>query len=590
MADRKTSSPKATEEENGTWRELPWRKLEKHVYRMQKRIYRASQRGNTRQVEKLQKLLLKSEAARLLAVRRVTQDNQGKKTAGVDGVKSVPPNERMLMVKQLHAKYWKHRKRPKPVRRVWIPKPGKAEQRPLGIPTMVERAKQALVKLALEPAWEAVFEPNSYGFRPGRSCHDAIGEIFLGIRYKPKFVLDADIKGCFDHIDQEALLKKLNAYPKLTHLIRGWLKAGVMEGVAFTPTEQGTPQGGVISPLLANVALHGLETEVTQVKYQAKYKGEKPIVVRYADDFVILHSDKTEVQRAAARAAKWLQGMGLQLSPGKTRITHTLDSCEGNVGFDFLGFHVRQYRVGKTHTGKDTRGKPLGYRTLICPSTEAVKRHTRAIGQRLRKLRNAPQEKIVSDLNPIIRGWCTYYRWVACSRVFLTCDYNTYRQLVRWMNARHGGKGKRRVGRKYRIRVGTRIRFGTYVKDEAGNPKPIYVRLHAETHRQDYVKVRGAASPYDGNLLYWARRLKQHPLVTNEKAKLLKIQQWQCPRCGLYFKDGDLLEVDHAIPTALGGKDDMSNKWVYHGHCHDEKTAEDRAHIATHKAGGVNHK
>jgi RNA-directed DNA polymerase len=283
MAERKTSSSKATEDMSGAWRELPWRKLEKHVYRMQKRIYRASQRGNTRQVAKLQKLLLKSEAARLLAVRRVTQDNQGKKTAGVDGVKSVPPKGRLLMAKQLHTQHWNFRKKPAPVRRIWIPKPGKAERRPLGIPTMMERAKQALVKMALEPAWEAQFEPNSYGFRPGRSAHDAIGAIFLGIRFKPKFVFDADIKGCFDSIDHQALLNKLHTYPKLTQLLRGWLKAGVMEGLGFTPTEQGTPQGGVISPLLANVALHGLE-EVAQAGVGTNEAAEKPIVVRYADD------------------------------------------------------------------------------------------------------------------------------------------------------------------------------------------------------------------------------------------------------------------------------------------------------------------
>ncbi len=588
MADRKTSSPKATEETNGAWHELPWRKLEKHVYRMQKRIYRASQRGNKRQVEKLQKLLLKSEAARLLAVRRVTQDNQGKKTAGVDGIKSVLPKERFLMVKQLHSKHWKHRKHPKPVRRVWIPKPGKVEQRPLGIPTMMERAKQALVKLALEPAWEAVFEPNSYGFRPGRSCHDAIGAIFLGIRYKPKFVFDADIKGCFDTIDHKALLKKLNTYPKLTHLTRGWLKAGVMEGVDFTPTEQGTPQGGVISPLLANVALHGMEQTIIE-GYPKSHAGEKPILVRYADDFVILHSDKVELQRVAERVEKWLQGMGLQLSPSKTRMTHTLDLHEKNVGFDFLGFHVQQYHVGKTHTGKDTHGRSLGYKTLIHPSKEAIKRHTREIGQRLRKMRNAPQASVIKDLNPIIRGWSNYYRWVVCSEAYATCDWNTYRQLARWSNARHRGKGKREAGRKYHIRVDTRTRFGMYIKDKMGTPIPIYVRHHADTHSQDYVKVKGTASPYDGNLLYWAKRLKQHPLVTNEKAKLLKIQQWQCPRCGLYFKDGDLLEVDHSIPTALGGKNDLSNKWVFHRHCHDEKTAEDMAYMAKRKAEGINH-
>ncbi|HKF38366.1 MAG TPA: group II intron reverse transcriptase/maturase, partial [Ktedonobacteraceae bacterium] len=400
MAERKTSSQ---QEMNGAWRELPWRKLEQYVYRVQKRIYRASQRGNRRQVEKRQKLLLKSEAARLVAVRRVTQDNQGKKTAGVDGVKSVPPKERLLMVKELHTRRWNNRKKPHPANRVWLPKPGKAEQRPLGIPTMMERAKQALVKMALEPAWEAVFEPNSYGFRPGRSSHDAAEAIFNGSKGKSKFVFDADIKGCFDTIDHEALLKKLSTFPKLTRLIRGWLKAGVLEGQEFTPTEQGTPQGGVISPLLANVALHGME-KVAKEGFGKDHSVEKPILVRYADDFVILHSDKAVLQRVAEKVTTWLADMGLQLSQKKTRITHTRDTCEGNVGFDFLGFTVRQYRVGKTHTGKGTNQKPLGYKTLIRPSREAIKRHTQEIRRKLRELRNAPQERVISELNPIIRG------------------------------------------------------------------------------------------------------------------------------------------------------------------------------------------
>ena len=589
MAERKTSSQEESPEMSGAWRELPWRKLERHVYRIQKRIYRASQHGNTRQVEKLQKLLLKSEAARLLAVRRVTQDNQGKKTAGVDGVNSVQPKERFLMVRELHTKRWKNRKKPQPVRRVWIPKPGKAEKRPLGIPTMMERAKQALVKMALEPEWEAVFEPNSYGFRPGRSTHDAIGMIYLGIRLKPKYVFDADIKGCFDTIDHEALLKKLNTYPKLTHLIRGWLKAGVLEGQDFTPTEQGTPQGGVISPLLANIALHGME-KVAKEGFAKSSSVEKPIVVRYADDFVILYSDLAELQKAAERITAWLAGMGLQLSPKKTRTTHTLDRCEGNVGFDFLGFTVRQHRVGKTHTGKDTRQRPLGFKTIIRPSKEAMKRHTQEIGRKLRKMRNAPQESIIKELNPIIGGWCNYHRWVVCSKAFSVCGNITYRQLVRWGKARHKGKTENWVSQKYFRRIDERIVFATVIKDKEGTPKLIHVRKHAETQKKDYVKVRGEASPYDGNILYWAKRLTQHPLVNNEKAKLLKIQQWQCPRCGLYFTEGDLLEVDHSIPTALGGEDTLKNKWVYHRHCHDEKTAEDLVFIARHKAAGINRK
>lgn len=264
-----------------SWADLPWRKLEVWVYRLQKRIYRATRNGNTQAVHSLQRLLLKSEAARLLAVRRVTQDNAGKKTAGVDGIASVPPEARVSIAATLRAP---KRIKPRPVRRVWIPKPGKSETRPLGIPTMLDRAHQALVKLALEPEWEARFEPNSYGFRPGRGAHDAIVAIWQTLAHKDKWVLDADIKGCFDSIDHAALLRKMHATPVIHQTVRGWLKAGVMEGLTSEPTDKGTPQGGVISPLLANIALHGIEDAV-----KAKFNGgqrRQVSVVRYADDCV----------------------------------------------------------------------------------------------------------------------------------------------------------------------------------------------------------------------------------------------------------------------------------------------------------------
>ncbi len=355
------------------WNKLPWRKLEKHCYRIQKRIYRASQRGNTRAVHKLQKLLTKSEAARLLAVRRVTQENQGKKTAGVDGIKSVKPQARLVMAAEIHPTRWKHQAS-QPVRRVWIPKPGKPnEQRPLGIPPMIERCKQALAKMALEPEWEAKFEPNSYGFRPGRSCHDAREAIFNIIRSKPKFVFDADIKGAFDNICQEKLLNKLHTYPHLRRAVKAWLKAGVMDGRNFSPTEVGTPQGGVISPLLMNVALHGMEQAIVE-GYSKSHAVEKPLMVRYADDFVIFHSNLQELEKVAKRVREWLQEIGLSLSPTKTRITHTLHPYQGQVGFDFLGFAVRQFPVGKNHTGKTVSAENSSQRQQ--PSGSLIPRET----------------------------------------------------------------------------------------------------------------------------------------------------------------------------------------------------------------------
>src|SRR5881394_3548323 len=278
--------------ESESWRKLPWRKLEQHVYRIQKRIFRAEQRGNQRAVHKLQKLLMKSRSARLLAVRRVTQDNQGKKTAGIDGVKSLPPAARLALAEAIHPNHMAERK-PKPLRRVWIPKPGKTEQRPLGIPVMYDRACQALAKQALEPQWEALFEADSYGFRPGRGPHDAIAAIFINIRAKSKYVLDADIKGCFDNIDHQALLEKLRTYPAMRRLVKGWLKAGVMEALELSPTPAGTPQGGVVSPLLANIALYGMEEALVNAymgeKKTLKARRSAPKLIRYADDFVVLH-------------------------------------------------------------------------------------------------------------------------------------------------------------------------------------------------------------------------------------------------------------------------------------------------------------
>jgi RNA-directed DNA polymerase len=518
------------------WNQLPWRKLEKHCFRIQKRIYQASQRGNTRAVQKLQKLLMKSEAARLLAVRRVTQENQGKKTAGIDGVKAVKPQERQAMANQIHPKHWKQQT-PQPVRRVWIPKPGKAEQRPLGIPPMVERCKQALAKMALEPEWEARFEANSYGFRPARSCHDAREAIFNAIRSKPKYVYDADVKGAFDSSNQEALLNKLQTYPLLRQAIKAWLKAGVMDDGSFFPTEVGTPQGGVISPLLMNVALHGMEQLIVE-GYSKSHSVEKPLLIRYADDFVIFHSNREELQKTADRVTQWLQGIGLSLNPKKTRITHTLTPYQESVGFDFLGFTIRQFLVGKTHTGRKMNGEALGFKTIIRPSQEAIKRHTLAIKERLRMLRSASQEQLIKELNPVIWGWAAYYKTSIASEVFKRCDTILWEQLMSWAKARHPNKGSQWVVKKYWHQVEKR-------KWVFVTPKGAEMRMHSKTSIQRYIKVKGTASPYDGKMLYWSQRLKKHPMMHETKARLLQKQQGKCRWCELHFKDEDILEVDH---------------------------------------------
>lgn len=539
------------------WQDLPWKKIERAVFKLQKRIYRASQGGDTKAVHNLQRLLVNSWSARCLAVRRVTQDNRGKNTAGVDGVKSLTPPERLHLAQTL-----KLTETARPLRRLWIPKPGKAEERPLGIPTIHDRAQQALAKLALEPEWEARFEPNSYGFRPGRSAHDAIKAIFKSVCRKAKYVLDTDIAKCFDKIDHTALLAKLQTFPRMRRAVRAWLKAGAMDGGVLFPTTEGSPQGGVASPLLMNIALHGLETTVTDAFPKAK-------VIRYADDLVALHPNLDGIEAIRRTIEQWLAKMGLELKPSKTRITHTLNPHKGNVGFDFLGFHIRQYHVGKTHSGKTGGHTPklLGFKALIKPSKEAQRRHQQAIKEVIRNHSTTPQARLIGQLNPIIKGWTNYYATVCSSAIFSKMAHLTYLKLRRWTRRRHPNKSRHWVNRKYwRLEKGS---WGFAPKNG------ISLYRHYETPIKRHIKVRGTKSPYDGDWTYWARRRTRQPGLAKRKAKLLRQQAGKCAKCGLYFGAEDKPEVDHIIPKAKGGKDRYDNWQLLHAHCHHRKSAKE---------------
>src|SRR6266571_511570 len=333
-------------------------------------------------------------------------------------------------------------------------KPGTAERRPLAILPMIDRCKQALVKLALEPEWEVKFEPHSYGFRPGRGAHDAIAAIVVAIERHPTFVFDADIEGAFDSVNQAVLLDKLQTSPVLRQAINAWLKAGVMDGNIYLPTHKGIAQGGVLSPLLMNVALHGMEAVVTE-GFANGHAREQPLLVRYADDFVIVHADLKELQQIARRLRHWLATMGFQLHADKTRITHTLTPYQGSVGFDFLGFHISQEKAPAPAMGKRTQG----VKTIITPSQEASKRHLAAIDQRLQRLQTAPQARVIEELNPLILGWATYYAGVVEASTMSRYDDLVEQRLLSWAGKRHPGKARDWLLARYWHHVGNHRRI-----------------------------------------------------------------------------------------------------------------------------------
>lgn len=535
------------------WSDINWVKCHSLVFKLQKRIYKASKCGNLSSVRKLQRLLVNSWSAKCLVVKKVTQSNAGRNTAGIDGVKSLNNQQKVNLINNL-----KFDGKALPTRRVWISKPGRSEKRPLGIPVIKDRALQALMHMALEPEWEARFAENSYGFRPGRSCQDAIDAIHISLKSYSKYVLDADIAQCFDNIDHFALLERINTFPKFRQQIKAWLQAGVIDGKTVSNTS-GVPQGRILSPLLTNIALHGLENTVkdwvennVKLRYpNGSQKSRKEArhsvsVIRYGEKFLIMHFDYNIVLQCQQIATEFLANMGLELKQAKTKICHTLAELnEQKPGFNFLGFEIRQHKVGQDRGGKFPslfqHKKCQNYKTMIRPSKESVRKHYNDLKNGLKRRINQSVDTVIAFLNPRIKGWSNYYRYVVSSQVFRQIDDWLYHRYWRWCKRKHPNRGVKYLKRKY-FEYG---KNGNWVLTSKEKDELFYVMSHRDTAISRHIKVQQDKSPYDGDWSYWASRLGEYPQISPKVATLLKKQQGKCSRCGIDLRSEDELEIDH---------------------------------------------
>jgi RNA-directed DNA polymerase len=558
------------------WDAVQWRQAEENVRRLRQRIFAASRAGDLKRVRNLQKLMLRSRGNALVAVRRVTELNAGRKTAGVDGTVAVSPEQKAELVDWLQ-----HRTRswsPRPVKRVYVPK-SNGRRRPLGIPVIADRCLQALTVTALEPEWEARFEPKSYGFRPGRGCHDAIVAIHTSASRtdaKRRWVLDADLAAAFDHLDHDHICESLGTFPAVG-MVRQWLKAGVIEDGGFLATEEGAPQGGVISPLLMNVALHGMETAAGVRYHTTGTRAGKtipgcPVLIRYADDLLAICHSREQAEQVKAQLSEWLAPRGLVFNETKTRITNF------DAGVDFLGFTIRRFR-GKL---------------LTKPSNDALRRIRRRLSTEVKALRGANADTVIGKLNPIITGWAAYYRIGASKRAFGALDAHVWRLVYKWASFSHSNKSKRWIIARY---------FGKF--NPARQDKWIfgsretgfYLRKFAWTPIVRHRMVAGTASPDDPRLSqYWAqrRRRSRPPGMSATTLRLLRVQRGRCPLCR-----GLLLHADrepqhpreweqwltatrtairhHAVTVwGAGTPDERTATRLIHAHCRRRTTSGDR--------------
>lgn len=533
------------------WYYLDWAAITMSVKSLQVRLAKAVQTKKWRKVKSLQWLMNHSLAAKLLSVKRVTE-NTGKRTSGIDGVTWTKPAQKTQAALNLRLKGYK----PKPVRRIYIPK-ANGKKRPLGIPTFHDRAMQALLLLGLDPVSETTADHNSYGFRPHRSCADAIARTFdmLAKQKSPQWILEGDIKGCFDNISHSWILENIPLHYKT---LEQWLESGYVEKQKLFPTTSGTPQGSIISPTLANMVLNGLEEHIDKAcgikqrgKTNRRVNPQHIHFIRYADDFIVTGEDQNYLKQTVLPAIKeFLNPRGLQLSDEKTHITHI------EKGFDFLGQNVRKYN-GKL---------------LIKPSKKNIQTFLDKVHTVVKNLSNVRTQHLIETLTPMIRGWALYHHHIVASETFSFIDHAITMMLWRWAKRRHSHK-KNKIWIKKRYFTRNKGKDWVFFDTDEATKEKIYLFQAASIAIKRHVKIDSKANPYDPNAEpYFEKRSDKKMAEKFAGRRLLDYlynrQNGCCLYCGLKINPESGWQTHHIQQRHLGGKNTDDNLVLLHENCH----------------------